>query len=149
MSVGSSQQTYYVSRVKIRNFMGDINFWVTFFSYVYFSFTEPRYLLLYWASLSSPSLSLIAFSCFALWGLLRVVSLFLLTCFHLHFAWCRFLFSLVFICIFVFTGFSRVHLAPFLASSTFVWRAQVPWLSRLNAWLTHFVASLFKKLALL
>jgi len=46
---------------------------------------------------------------FTLQGSFRMVPLFVLTGFHLHFAWSRFLFSLV--CIYVLTGFARVHLA--------------------------------------
>jgi len=41
-SVGSSQPTKYVPRVKIRDFKGDINSWRTFF--------VLRFLLLHWAS---------------------------------------------------------------------------------------------------
>jgi len=83
----------------------------------------------FFLTLPSPSLSLAAFSYFTLWGSFLVVPLFFLNGFHLHFV-C--LFSLVFICIFVFTSFARVNLAPFSASFTFVWRAQALWLSRLS-----------------
>jgi len=37
--VESSQPTYYIPRDKIRDFKRDINSWVYFFSYVFFSFT--------------------------------------------------------------------------------------------------------------
>jgi len=84
-----------------------------------------RFLLLYWVLLPSPILH-----CGVRFAWCRLF----FTDFHLHFVWCRFLFSLVLVCIFMFTSFVRVHLAPFLASSTFVWRVQALWLSQLNAW---------------
>jgi len=100
--------------VKIRDFKRDINSWVhfsltlTFFSYFFFSFTFSSQPLL-----PSPQSRYLLLPTFA---------------------WCRFLFSLVLFESLLFTNFARIHLAPFSASSTFVWYAQVSWLSRLNTW---------------
>jgi len=72
---------------------------------------------------------------FRIVGSFRVVSLFLLTGFYLHFAWCHFLFSLVWI--FVFIGFARVHLACAsfaVVSIGFCHLIREPFSVAMNAW---------------
>jgi len=84
-------------RVKIRNFKRDINSWVSFFSYAYIFLL--RFLLLH--LLLHLLLSLAAFSSHLSRG-----AAFILTNFHLYFAWCHFIFSVVFICISIVHWFS-------------------------------------------
>ena len=125
-----------VPRVKIRDFKRDINYWVSFLSYAYiflFGFLLLHLLLLLNLSASSsasppsPQPRCLLLSSFVWRG-----AVFILTTFQLYLVWCYFLFSLVFICIFFVHCFSGVRLAPFSASSMFVWCAQASICKRLG-----------------
>ena len=124
-------------------------FCLHFFSFTFSSTSlptpHPWCLLLTLVTSSPPSLPSLHPHCL----LLSTFVWYRLTSFHLYFAWCCFLFSLVFIYIFftpwfsfaylLFTGFAKFRLNPFSASSMFVWCAQVQCLVR------HLLSPLFTR----
>ena len=131
----------YVSRVKIRDFKRDINSWVSLFSYSYilFSFTFSSPLL----SRPHPHCLFLALARCLLFSTVARYLFFTLTRLLLStFVWCRFsshqfsfafhvvpLYLLTFASLLI-TNFARVCLAPFSASSMFVWCALVECLVR-------------------